>query len=301
LEVIYWRAVPPDNIVRPLETITKLATAILAIWYLAGLAATSLYLSQFGISSLTFLKVQYVIVGVWMSIPPFAVVSCFSLYYSFVKHEYQYGPPPWKWKFARVLDHVHRFISAVGALLLLIFLFLLAISVLAPHVNPLFFIPGSLRALTFLLFDLIGIAVFGRATFSWLGEEHPRGAEEGSLKTFVDGVVAASLFVALAFLYVAYFATRLYPHIPSALGGGRPLSVIFVLSKDHDAQSVPLQLDPGGNRSIPYRLLVEDERNYFVLSDRDNESSLEIDRSVVLGMIVLKDQSNKSQTSTSAQ
>ena len=88
--------------------------------------------------------------------------------------------------------------------------------------------------------------------------------------------------------YIAWFSVRLYPLIPFSLGGGRPLSVVFVASEKKFPQGI---LNDGvSERSIPYKLLLETDKSYVVVSPQQNEESIEIARDSVQGIVVLKDQ-----------
>jgi hypothetical protein len=102
----------------------------------------------------------------------------------------------------------------------------------------------------------------------------------------------AALFY-LAFLlvivigYAVWFSVRVYPLIPFSLGGGRPLTVVFIEGEKKMPEEIQ-KPDPALNRSIPYKLLLSTDHYYVVISPSSSERSIEVSREAVAGIVVLQ-------------
>jgi hypothetical protein len=88
--------------------------------------------------------------------------------------------------------------------------------------------------------------------------------------------------------YIRYFSTSIYSAIPSAVGGGRPQDVIFLLDKEHGEP--PVTADSSGIRSVPYQLLLKTDSTYVVQSHKAGEKAIEFRQESVKGMVTLDQQ-----------
>ena len=104
------------------------------------------------------------------------------------------------------------------------------------------------------------------------------------VEEFSLGIANSTFSAFFAYLYLAYFATRIYPVIPYALGGSKPLLVTFLLDP---TCSCPLQLETT-QRSVKYELLLATATSYFVHSKNQDEQSVEITRALVHSVIISK-------------
>ena len=95
----------------------------------------------------------------------------------------------------------------------------------------------------------------------------------------------STLFV-LVFGYTLWFSLRLYPLIPSTLGGGKPLTVEFFEGEKKMPDEI-LKPSPLAKRSVPYKLLLTTDKYFVVVLPSDNEHSMEIGRDSVAGMVVI--------------
>ena len=75
---------------------------------------------------------------------------------------------------------------------------------------------------------------------------------------------------------------NLVSQIPASLGGGKPLSVVFLLKAEQGHTELPVTPDTSGTRSIPYKLLLTTDKTFVVLSPRKEEKAIEFDQDSVL-------------------
>ena len=85
---------------------------------------------------------------------------------------------------------------------------------------------------------------------------------------------------------------KIYPFIPYSLGGGKPLTVVFLLG-DKQIPGI-LAKDASSHLSIPYKLLESTDKVFVVLPTDPSQKSIEFSRAAVLGLEVLKDSPNQS-------
>jgi hypothetical protein len=86
--------------------------------------------------------------------------------------------------------------------------------------------------------------------------------------------------------FAVWFSVRIYPIIPSSLGGGKPLTVVFF--EGDKKMPDEIQREGSTKRSIPYKLVLSTDKYYVVLSPAPKERSMEVSRDSVAGMIVLE-------------
>jgi hypothetical protein len=102
-------------------------------------------------------------------------------------------------------------------------------------------------------------------------------------------VFPLALCVLTFFGYMSYFARSLYSEIPFAIGGGKPQTISVLVKQNHDRASAPVVLEQlGGARSIPYRLVLETDLTYTVLSGVPKEGAIQLNRDSVAGYIILE-------------
>ena len=122
----------------------------------------------------------------------------------------------------------------------------------------------DLNYLTWLLFSVFvvvpAVAAFRLARFA------KKQKDEEKWNYNVLAFYAGGLSVLILLWYVSYFARRWYPFIPYYLGGGKPISVVFLLKTEEGHKELPVVPDSSGERSIPYKMLFETEKTFVVLS-----------------------------------
>lgn len=94
-----------------------------------------------------------------------------------------------------------------------------------------------------------------------------------------------TLFV-IVLVYAIWFAVRIYPLIPFSLGGGKPRTIVFV-EGDKKLPDEIKKSDQSAKRSMPYKLLLETDRYYVVVSPNSKEKSIEVSSDSVAGIVVL--------------
>ena len=98
------------------------------------------------------------------------------------------------------------------------------------------------------------------------------------------------MLVSIVLAYVVWFAVRIYPLLPYSLGGGKPLPIVFIEGEKPLPDGIMAGTTP--KRSVPYKLLVETDKSFIVLSPGRDEESIEVGRECVAGVIVLQDRHN---------
>jgi hypothetical protein len=253
------------------ESLSKVFAVALGVLYLLGFLVVAAYLSQFGVSSFSVLQLQYLLAGIWLLGPP---VFHSTLLYASRRFDDRVAP-----EVAGKIFNWRRFIfsSLISGLPAGIFIVLLNL------------IPGVIQNMTwgigirFLAFALI---VTNLASLIWMcWRVHPENEKWWINRSHAAPFYATALCV-LLIGYAVWFSVRIYPLIPSSLGGGRPLTVIFFEGE----KKMPDDIHREGStkRSIPYKLVLSTDKYYVVLSPSSKERSMEVSRDSVAGMIVLE-------------
>ena len=97
-------------------------------------------------------------------------------------------------------------------------------------------------------------------------------------------------FCLILFLgYLSYFTFRVYSQIPFWAGGGKAQTIAFLLKVDSKAEVSPVSPDKATqDRSIPYKLILETDTSYIVLSENPKEKAIKVNRDAVAGFVVLE-------------
>ncbi len=237
--------------------------------YSVGFLVVARYLSRYGVSTFSVLQTQYLVAGVWTVSAPIAFALVQRTANNFSDKAYSFS----SFSFNR-----RTLVSAMTAVPFGLLMAAVAVLIgnFGQRVTWTLF-PRSL-ALYLLLAtsaDLVWMSwrVPDAAARWWLN----RHATPYYLTVFALGIVLWSLF----------FATSVYPSIPSSLGGGKPRTIVFIPGKE--GLPVGLIKDNASGKSVPYKLLAVTDRSYVVISLDPNEESVEINRDAVQGTIVLKD------------
>lgn len=238
--------------------------------YSLGFLVVARHLSRFGVSSFSVLQLHYLVAGVWTLSPPIAFALVQGATQRFTDKAWRSGPAPFSW---------HRLIL-IPAVTGIPFGFLIgAYSLLLGGFEGLTWGIGSRLWLFYLIMAV-------PADLAWLSWRVPEGSDRRWINRHATPFYV-TLFVLGIVLYALYFAVRIYPLIPSSLGGGNPRSVVFISGEKQLPAGILKDSTPG--RSIPYKLLTVTDRSYIVISPASNEDSIEINRDAVQGMVVLKD------------
>jgi hypothetical protein len=242
---------------------------------LAGFLVVAAHLSRYGISSFSVLQLQYLIAGGWALGPPIFFLAIIHTGREFDKRAAPETPGKYNWRRLLISSTLTSIPQAICVGLIAI-------------------IPGFVDGINWgmeIRLYLFYWAIACCSQLLWFSWKIPTEKETWLVnrRHAAPFYVTTLLSVALAFL--VWFAVRIYPLIPSSLGGGRPLTVVFVEGE----KTFPggISADAGLKRSVPYRLLVATDKSYFVLSPDRNEQSIEVSRESVAGMIVLAEHQNQ--------
>ena len=252
------------------ESLSKLFAVALGILYLLGFLVVASYLSRYGVSSFSVLHLQYLIAGIWVLEPP---VVHSSLTYAARRFDERASPEiQGKFNWRRFL------ISLVSQGLPSVFVILL---LLIPNVF------GSMTWGMGIRLFLFYLGIVNCAQVFWISS-HADPKQETWL---INRGHAAPFYLALLFMivisYAVWFSVRIYPLIPFSLGGGRPLTVVFIEGEKKMPDEIE-RANTSAKRSVPYKLLISTDRYYIVMSPSPKERSIEVSRDSVAGIVVLE-------------
>jgi hypothetical protein len=255
-----------------IDLFSKIVAVSIGLLYFLGFLVVAGHLSQYGVSSFSVLQLQYLIAGFWSFGPPVGLAFVFL---TARKFEETAAPdiPGRKFNWRRFL--LATFFTGIPY---------------AIYITLLCSIPGILQNMTWgmgvrlYLFYLamIDCAQFLRWSWQTPTDKETRWSNRRAVPFY------STLLVMIALGYVVWFSVRIYPLIPSSLGGGRPLTVAFMESEKRFPDGITAAATDA-NRSIPYELLVATDKYYVVVSPDRNEKSIEVSRDSVAGIVVLKE------------
>ncbi len=260
------------------EWFSKVAGVTLGFTYLVGFLVVTRHLSAYGISSFSILHLQYLVAGFWVIAPllVFAFTHQASQWFAERALTLQSGETTIPLRRRMIAPTVA---SLPGTLLLTVFAILLSD-----------LLSTELKGTT-----LIGVWLFYLALscstyfmlMSWNGRRTPPWTKSWWMGNIQATSYYAALLISIFLLYVLFFAGRIYPLIPYSLGGGRPLTVVFLIGEQNKPEF--LVRDNSGRASIPYKLLATTERTFIIMSRDPHQRSIEFNRDSVSGMVILKE------------
>jgi hypothetical protein len=260
-----------SNEISLIESLSKLFAVTLGLLYLLGFLVVASNLSQYGVSSFSVLQLQYLIAGIWVLGPPVLHASIMEVKDRFEKRAVPETPGKFNWRrFA--------FSSLFSGIPLALFIGLLTA------------IPGVLVNMTWgvgIRFLLFYAAMMNFAGLFWMS----RHAENNKETWWMNRSHAAPFYFASLVMtvmsYAVWFSVRIYPLIPFSLGGGRPITIVFIEGEKKMPDAIERSA-PSTKRSIPYKLLLSTDKSYVVVSPSPKERSIEISRDSVAGIVVLQ-------------
>lgn len=255
-----------------IDSASKLLAAVAGLLYVTGFAVVAGHLSRYGVSSFSVLQLQYLIAGVWACGPPVALASVVLIGDRFEERVAPNIPGRFNWRRFALATFLTSIPFAICAGLLVA-------------------IPGLVHNMTWgigVRLYCFYLAMLAGAQIFWMSWRSPTEKETPWLNRSHAAPFYLILFLSIALGFVFWFSRRVYPLIPFSLGGGRPLTVIFVAEKNQLPPGLVLQTG-ASSRSIPYKLLTVTDKSYVIVAPETNESSIEIAREGILEMVVLKD------------
>jgi hypothetical protein len=235
-----------------------------------GFLVVSSNLSGYGVSTFSVLQIRYLTAGIWLLGPP--VVYSFITYTS-RRFEDRAAPAvtgQFNWR---------RF--AISSLLTAIPLALFyALLIVIPNVWH-----GLTWGVGLRLFLFYSAIVICTQMLWWSWRADPK--RETWLINRSSAPFYAALLLTIVISYAVWFSGRIYPLIPLSLGGGRPLTVVFIEGERKMPDEIK-KTDPAAKRSIPYKLLLSTDKYYVVVAPSPKERSIEVSRDAVAGIVVLE-------------
>ena len=255
------------------DWISKLLGVSVGVVYLVGFLVVARHLSKYGVSSFALFRIQYLVAGVWV-IAPIVVMALFQRAgQRFTIRALEERRKGERTPLLRRLI-VASIVSIPGAL---------AIGAAAGFVGDIQEFSFSL-AVWFLAFY---ISLVSTADLLWVSWNVPKGMVQRWWANRDALPFYGTLLISILLVYVLLFAVRVYPLIPYSLGGGKPLTVVFLMGEKETADF--LVRDSSSHRSVPYKQLAATERTFVVLPSDPNQRSIEFNRDTVLGVVVLKE------------
>ena len=257
------------------EWLLKLVGPFLGFVYLAGFVVVAGHLSRYGISSISLFHVQYLAAGAWVVAP---VVIMRGMQVASQQFIDQTLAPD---RIGQGLALRRRaFVALMASVPGLIVIF--AVSTLLVSREPGAPTWGIVVALWGFYW-----AMTTSGDLLWLSWRTPSAVE----RTWWAGRKAlaycTTLLVSVFLAYVIFFAIRIYPLIPYSLGGGKPVTVVFLLGEKEAPDF--LARDVSSRRSVPYKLLAATDKTFVIAPFNPNERSIEFSRDMVEGVVVLKE------------
>jgi len=279
---------------KTIDLVVKATAIALSVLYIFGYFVVSLRLAEFGIHSVALLRIQYLAAGFFSLGPLFLIyflsVLAHSGFEKLFVGELRLGSPPasaWKrigWTCVALLR------IGWGLLQILIiagFVIDGTASIFVPEVHKdlLWHHPWIFaRLIRDSTLIVLGVLWVPRAISLLKKEERGLNLKTASQ---VGLPLVFSAFFVLA--YTKQFSHDVYPEIPFAIGGGKPESVVFLLKRTTGLDSPPVVRDKTKDRSIPYKLILETDNSYAVISQGSDERAIQFNREAVDGYVVMRE------------
>jgi hypothetical protein len=251
----------------------ELATVWLVIGgtlYAIGFLVVTFHLARYGVTTVIWLRPQYLVAGIWCVIPLLIFSAGLAMGVSSYAEPFL-GRSHVAPKFVRGMRHFYGVVQGVFGFSFGFVLVYVAIERgLHTSQRSSLLISLKLGGYAFSMTLIIGILAFLSSSYkSEQKSKVPLVASHSDqtislphqISILAGRIMWAFAFLALAVLYVWYFSTAIYGGIPSTLGGGKSRTVVFLPGSSADPN--PVILDATGKRSIPYQLILETDSNYY--------------------------------------
>lgn len=255
-----------------IEWVPKLLGASVGFIYLVGFLVVTRHLSSYGVSSFSVFQIQYLVAGVWV-VAPIVLMELMQIAAQrftdrALSDRREVDTINWR---RRLI--VPLMTSVPGGLL---------IGAAAAFVGNIEGVSWQVGVFLFIFY----IAMTGTGVFLWAAWKSPPNRPTWWVNRHAAPFYA-TLLMSIFLTYAFFFAVRVYPLIPYSLGGGKPLTVVFLMGD----RNVPDFLAAGksSHTSAPYKLLATTEKTFVILPPDPNQESVEFNRDAVLGVVVLKE------------
>jgi hypothetical protein len=256
-----------------IEWVPKLLGASVGFIYLVGFLVVTRHLSSYGVSSFAVFQLQYLVAGVWV-VAPIAVMALMQRAAQrfadrALSVQREGDTIPWRRRFI-----VACVTSVPGALL---------IGATVGFVGNIEGANWHVGAFLFIFY----IAMLSSGDLLWLSWTSPQQGKQTWWANRHATPFYATLLMSIFLTYVSFFAVRIYPLVPYSLGGGKPLTVVFLMG-DRNVSDF-LATGKSSHTSAPYKLLATTEKTFVILPTDSNQESIEFNRDAVLGVVVLRE------------
>ncbi len=255
----------------------------LAALYVIGFLIVGIYLASFGASTLELFKIQYLAAGFWCTVPIAVFLLVCTPFRSAIStivwmRELHFNQARTGWRAFFVTMLIELF-ADLGTLVFLTSVW--ARNVPTKSFFKVSFAGNGIRSISpgafALLYVPIIIVSLGLVARRSLPHVAPWGLGPILPRKYITGLMDI-LWITIIGAWLALFARKVYPKIPFSLGGGEPRTVVFVLNEGPNQTQGFLVRDGNGPQTVPYKLLLENEGNFVVLSLVDGQKAIEFDR-----------------------
>jgi hypothetical protein len=267
---------------------SKVLGSVALVLYVVGFLVVTFHVAQFGFVPVSWLRPQYLLAGIWCLLPTLLLVWIIS--YGIGQSLTLLGktpgtqPPP---KSSRFRNLTGMFLSVVGFVIATYVGFGLIGAMFGQPITVTPSRPNVVIALKLVGFYLAALITGITGVVTLIGARKlPRQLSVRFVSEWSSVTLLLCFSLAMGVGYIRYFSTSVYSAIPSAVGGGRPQDVIFLLDKEHGEP--PVTADSSGIRSVPYQLLLKTDSTYVVQSHKTGEKAIEFRQESVKGMVTLE-------------
>ncbi|MEY2520548.1 MAG: hypothetical protein QOF24_2307 [Verrucomicrobiota bacterium] len=268
------------------EEIAAIGAVTVATLYALGFGVTLLHYSQFGITSLSLLRAQYVLTGFYLVLPLLSLWAFFNfgafLLSLFFDHE-EPGKARRSW-FQR-----GKRLAGQGALWLfaLLVAFILASNL---YFDRPFRLPEVNYPRLQIAWDRFGgLVVFSSLSVIFLALAPRRIEGRWALTISTGRSLAVTIIVICILRYVVWFSAYGFPLIAQEYGGGAPSDIRLIVPKSSKGDAIAaIKMDAKlEERSVAYRLLFEDNETYVLAEPEKLSVVRRVKKSVFAGYELL--------------
>jgi hypothetical protein len=206
------------------ELLSKATFAIVGLAFMVGLLITNIYVREYGLTYLGFLRTEYVMVG-------FLCLALLALSYfvvSVVVNRFEEFRTEIQKQSSSTKDLAKRLVINVFVALYLCLVPVVALSFLTGGLSGGKLFKGQWKSFGMLMVFAFVFHLCWKEISQWKKQISQRNT---NFDPYIGGLyLLGSLFLAIAFLL--YYATALYPTLQPAFGGGKSLRVSFVVKAD---------------------------------------------------------------------
>jgi MFS family permease len=267
--------------------VSKIVVGGVGALYVIGFLVVTFHVAQFGFVSVSWLRPQYLLAGIWCLLPLLLFISDLAfvglqIVEPWIKYSNVVSKRTRRYRYVKsVIQGLAGMFAATG---------FVSILILWATGQP---VKATWSPSTVIALKLAGLClaafVLGTLGITWLtaAAESEETRTDRFVARFSLGTVVCLMALAVGIAYIRYFSIAVYSAIPSTLGGGRPQTVVFLLDRSH-SDPPPVAADGSGSRSVSYHLLLKTDNTYVVQSQTNGEGAIEFRQDSVKGMIMLQ-------------